>query len=238
MEEKRQFKRRLMEATGKVDSSFQSKALDDMKLILDSGVNSFSELLEVASNEDLETEIRSIACWFLSRLGDDRAIPVLVKCLNDKDPDLRSEAARSLGTIASVHTAPVLIETLKQDLSAEVRLYAIYALGLIGNESAVAPILETLLDANEEPEVRGMAAETLSVFLGQQVVETLITCLSDTEAEVRYWSAFALGELGAKQALPELSRLMGNDESCLPDGSSVKDEAADAIKKIKEVKLD
>jgi hypothetical protein len=35
-----------------------------MNLMLDFGVNTFTELLAAASNETFETEIRSIDCWF------------------------------------------------------------------------------------------------------------------------------------------------------------------------------
>ena len=232
MEDKRHFRKRLIDVVGQVDASFRQKALDDMNLLLDSGTNTITELIAVAANKTLPTELRSIACWFLSRLGDDRAVPALLECLNDKNPELRSEAARSLGTIGSLQTVPILIDKLKSDLSADVRFHAIYALGLLADEAALIPILETLLDSSEAPKVRGIAAETLSVFPGQRTIEALKVCLSDPQVEVRYWSAFALGELGVESALPELRRLASIDESSLPDGSSIKEEAADAINKI------
>jgi HEAT repeat protein len=223
-----------MDAIGQVDPSFRSKGSEDMNRLLDVGVNTFTKLMAAASNEAFEPELRSIACWFLSRLGDDRAVPVLLKCLNDKNASLRSEAARSLGTMGRVEAAPMLVETLKHDASEDVRLHAIYALGLLRDEVAREPILETLLDVNEKPEVRGMAAETLSFFPGQRTVETLIACLSDPQAEVRYWCAFALGQLGAEQALPALRQLALANEASLPDERSVRSEAAEAIETIQQ----
>jgi len=232
MENERQFNSRLNDAVEQVDSSMRSKALHDMNLILDFGVNTFTKLLATASNDVLPTEIRSIACWFLSRLGDDHAVPALLKCLNDRSSDLRCEATRAFGTMGIIGTVSILINTLKCDPSKDVRFHAIYALGLLADPKALEPIIETLIDTSEEPEVRGMAAETLSVFSSHRTVETLIDCLSDPMVEVRYWSAFALGQLGAKQAIAALRHLASTDGSLMSDGSSIKDEATDAIKKI------
>jgi HEAT repeat protein len=227
-----EFRDQLMSIVDQVEPSSRSKALDDLNLILESGTDSFSKLSAAASNESIGTGIRSIACWFLSRMGDERAVPALVKCLNDKDADLRSEAARALGTLGDARTALNLIGALERDSSADVRFYSIYALGLLQSDSAIAPILGVLDDEKEDPKVRGMAAETLSFFRSERTVESLMACLSDPQVEVRYWAAFALGELGARKALPALMRLARTDQSSLPDGRSVSNEAAEAIDKI------
>jgi HEAT repeat protein len=226
-----------MRIVDQVEPASRLKALDDFNLVLGSGIDSFSKLCEVASNESMGTGMRSIACWFLSRTSNTRFVPALVKCLNDKDPALRSEAARSLGTMGDVRTTVDLIRTLEGDSSADVRFYSIYALGLLQSDSAITPILAVLNDEKEDPKLRGMAAETLSSFHNGRSVDSLIACLSDSQAEVRFWAAFALGELGARKALPALVRVAKYDQSSLPDGASISNEASEAIDKIERTGL-
>ena len=47
-----------------------------------------------------------------------------------------------------------------------------------------------------------MAAEALADLRDGRAVAPLLAALEDPAAEVRYWAAFALGELGDPQALP------------------------------------
>jgi len=233
MKQKIAFRDRLMKVVNQIEPISRSAALADMNLMLESGIDSFAKLSGTAANQSLGTDMRLIACWFLSRMSDNRAVPSLVKCLNDKDPALRSEAARALGTLGDPRAVPQLIKLLKGDSSSDVRFYAIYGLGLLQSDSAVAPILRVLENDSEDPGVRGIAAETLSVFGGEQVIESLINCLTDRQAEVRYWAAFSLGEMGARSALSGLRRLAETDQSSLSDGRSVHKEAAEAIGKIR-----
>jgi HEAT repeat protein len=56
--------------------------------------------------------------------------------------------------------------------------------------------------------------------------------LSDSSAEVRFWSAFTLGSLGSIEALPELTRLTQTDHTLLPAWGSISQEAANALANI------
>lgn len=230
----KQFKTRLARAVRQVDSTFRPSMAAKASLLLHAGVDDFGKLSSAAVDEALDTELRVIACWFLSRLGNNEvALPSLLKCLRDNDPILRSEAARALGTLGDAKAVPPLIHAIQADASDEVRFYSIYALGLIGDANAVVPLIAALTDLKGVSRVRGMAAETLSRFCDDRVVATLTSFLSDSLVEVRYWAAYALGELGANQALPELLRLANTDDAVTPDGESVKEEAVDAIQKIR-----
>lgn len=239
MSKVQQFETRLAQAVRQVDPTSQPGMAAKAGLLLLAGVNDFGKLLSAAVDEELDTELRVIACWFLSRLGDnDAALSPLLKCLRDRDPVLKSEAARALGTIGSAKAALPLISAVQSDASDEVRFYSIYALGLIGDDIAVEPLVAVLMDLSQVARVRGMAAETLSRFRGDRVVSTLTSCLSDSLAEVRYWAAYALGELGASQALSELSRLANTDHEMTLEGESVSDEAAEAVRKIRASEAD
>jgi HEAT repeat protein len=85
--------------------------------------------------------------------------------------------------------------------------------------------------------VRGQAAEALgNIFFwegGGPAVEPLIAALGDSSSEVRFWSAFALGQIRARQALPILGQLAATDDAIVPGWWSVKMEAADAVTTIR-----
>ena len=125
-----------------------------------------------------------------------------------------------------------LVSAMQRDRDIDVRFAAAYALGLLDDERKIEPLIATLDDRNEEPKVRAIAAETLGNSLDLRALEPLIDALSDPAVEVRFWAAFAVGELGAEAALPELRRLAETDEAVLPGWWSVQDEAKASIELI------
>lgn len=80
--------------------------------------------------------------------------------LKDKDPHVRSQAARALGETRVAAAVPALIEALK-DEDEEVRLLVVQALGWIGREAraAVPALMKTLKDTR--PNISAEAARTL-----------------------------------------------------------------------------
>jgi HEAT repeat protein len=65
------------------------------------------------------------------------------------------------------------------------------------------------------------------------VVDALINGLGDTSVEVRFWSAFALGELKVRRAVNKLEKLVAKDDEILPGWWSVSKEASDALDRIR-----
>jgi HEAT repeat protein len=102
-------------------------------------------------------------------------------------------------------TTSRLIRLLRTDPDREIRRMAAYALGNIGSPRANAALRRVLRDRTEVGVVRGMAAEHL-VF-ERSAVRDLIAGLRDAAQEVRFWSAYALGEGRVKSAVPALRQL-------------------------------
>jgi HEAT repeat protein len=71
----------------------------------------------------------------------------------------------------------------------------------------------------------------------RDVVSDLIALLADPSPEVRYWAAFALGQIGAPASIPALERMASSDVAVLSaDRSpqpSLKQEALDALESIR-----
>ncbi len=228
------FKVKLQAIVEQLDSDFRVQGQQDIDSILQAGVSSYDDLLVILQNPKVNTDRGTKVCWALSRLGDQRAVPTLLAALRDKNPDLRSVAAKSLGELNGKQAVYPLITALYEDESLEVRVAAAYALGLLGDDKAVEPLVSILSDRTQEPRVRGMAAEALSDINDSRAITPLIAALTDVSVEVRFWAAFALGKLGNRQALPELERLAATDETILPGWWAVSREATEAIQRIQE----
>ncbi len=161
----------------------------------------------------------------------------LLKELEDPNIVVKAEAAKAFaGRRKHPAATAALCRLLREGQDIETRYWAAYALCCTADERSTDCLLAALADRNEAPKVRGQAAEALGrifVFGGQSpAIVPLILALSDSEPEVRFWSAFALGQIRARQALPMLKRLAATDDATVPDWWSVKKEAADAVSTI------
>jgi HEAT repeat protein len=121
----------------------------------------------------------------------------------------------------------------------EVRAKAAWALGFHRQgPQAARSLLSTLGDLEEDADVRAHAAEALGHLadrLGEHerdVLAALLHGLRDSSPEVRFWSAFALGNLGDEAAIPALELLAARDEESVPGWWSIRKEANDSIKQI------
>ena len=147
------------------------------------------------------------------------------------DRTLMWEAAKALSRLKSRSLVPKLIASLKSK-STEHRAAAAYVLGMTREPRAVSHLEVILADTRESPSVRGHAAEALAYLKKRRSFHVLLSALDDPEPEVRWWAAFALGELGDKRALPELKRIGSTDNGKARDGSSVRGEARRAWKRL------
>lgn len=81
------------------------------------------------------------------------------------------------------------------------------ALGLIGDERAVGPLLEALAD-EQDSDLRREAARALGRLGDRRAAEPLILALADEDEHVRWAAAGALGEVGYPDALEALCDLV------------------------------
>ncbi|MGI8503683.1 MAG: HEAT repeat domain-containing protein [Hassallia sp.] len=88
-----------------------------------------------------------------------KAVPDLVKALQNKNPKVRTNAASALGSIGkeAASAVPALTEALKNDKEAQVRTSAASALGSIGEKAASA--VPALAEALKDNDVSRYASE-------------------------------------------------------------------------------
>nr|CBH36822.1 hypothetical protein containing NACHT domain and HEAT-like repeats [uncultured archaeon] len=117
---------------------------------------------------------------------------------------------KAIGVLALIKP-DTIIDSLINDLAAKesfVRLSATFALGRIGSEKAVEPLI-TALTSDEDSYVRGSAADALGRIGSEKAVEPLISALSlDKERDVRASAASALGGIGSEKAVEPLITIL------------------------------
>ena len=126
----------------------------------------------------------------------------LIRSLGDPDADVRRTAAMALGMTDHkgdmariLVTARALARTLRADDVAEVRRWAAWALGQIGNGASVEPLI-VALEHDESDEVRRWAAWSLGMLGDPKAYDVLAQATTDENAEVRRWAVWALAQIG------------------------------------------
>jgi HEAT repeat protein len=198
------------------------------------GTESLESLLVLLENNLLDTQTQAELCWILGKLQQKDTTNTLVRVFNtSSSPLVWWEASKALASINSKRSIPPLITALSSENN-DRRSAAIYALSYLGDTRAVQPLLNILNNTMDDPIVRGHAAESLAAFFAQQreIMPHLLRALNDTYPEVRFWSAFALGQQGNMQAIPALQHLAATDTTSIPGGGTIQQEAADAIAQI------
>ena len=185
------------------------------------------ETLGLALTEDPDVNVRNAAASALGWMGPQAAAagPVMIRALNDRDGTVRVHVIVALGRIgpADGSFATVLKTIAEQDPSADFRIWAIRALGLIGAKSniVVPTLLKMLDDANVD--IRDAAAYQLGeIRPTREVLPALLGKLNDGKPSERSLAACTLGMLGpevATKAVPALIRALGDEDDDVRKGA-------------------
>ncbi len=145
-------------------------------------------------------EIVNLAMEGLQEMGSD-SFRWLREALQNPAPNIRSNAARTLGKTKAPGATPYLVDLL-QDEDAAVRASACEALGLIGDRASVEPLVLMIQDNVEK--VQEQAASAISRF-GKQATIPLLNALS-RERDKFAQRAFlkCLGRIGDPKSVPAL----------------------------------
>lgn len=176
------------------------------------------DLTGLLSEED--RHVRGNAAFIFAGLGDDRGIEVLQGILSDR-------TYRPKGQGADIATGDGRYH-VEQQITAD-RYYAVHLFGDLRDPRAV-PILIPLLG---DSEVNWIVPWSLGEIGDKRAVAPLIGTLADQDPSMRVLAICALVKLRAKDALPALYRLLGDDERIhYGDLTSVSEAAKVAIAKL------
>ena len=114
--------------------------------------------------------------------------------LSSPNPRQRSQAAQELGKLKADYAVPNLITLLKEDVNTYVRSAAAEALGHIGQNDAIFPLMDALHDPCSF--VRRAAAIALGQMQAKEAQGALLNALDDGNFYVRRAAINAIGKLG------------------------------------------
>lgn len=201
---------------------------------MDAIPESISELVVLIGNRETEPQDRRLRA--ISVLGDSLvrdgahplaadAVQALVACVqHDRDIRLVTHCISVLSRIRNELGTPVIIDVLlathvdlfeqpdppdfkSGDESLRLRCAAASALGKLGDNRAIIPLMSILNDKNENYRLRLAAAESLGKLGDDHAVKPLIDILSDEREKSVYLkesAAKALGMLGDIRAIEPL----------------------------------
>jgi HEAT repeat protein len=159
----------------------------------------YEELREMLRSED--STVRRVAIAELPELGD-RAIPMLVKTLQDDDFGNVQNAAFALGEMGSEAAVKALLGLFgRSDQATQVMIFTV--LGMIGGETAVSWLLY-ILSNNRDWNYQIYAARALGEIGDPRAVPQLIEVMNTGWRDVRSVAADALGRIGDEAAVPPL----------------------------------
>jgi HEAT repeat protein len=194
-------------------------------------------------------QTRAEAAARLGASGQKKAVPALIRKLNDESAPVRVAVINALAMLRHAASAEPLSTSLaslsqrskgpkkgEEQFSQSVEYEALArSLGALG--AVVVPPLLRLLNS-EERETRRWAAHALGLARDSRAVEPLIKRLADPRSDVRRAAAFALGEIGDRQALDPLIKALANRDhetrraAAVALGAIGSDQAVDALRAI------
>jgi HEAT repeat protein len=158
---------------------------------------------------DADPEVRAVAVRQLGAIKSDKAVPILLKAMDDGEASVREAAVYAIGYggKAAAPAVAKLVELL-QGKDEPLRRAAANALGELG--TTAEPAIPALIKTLDDKVIRGSAINALGRIgpKAAPAIPRLIMLLDDSDA--RYSTIVALGEMGpaAKDALPALRKHM------------------------------
>jgi HEAT repeat protein len=165
---------------------------------------------------DEDRHVRGNAAFVFAALGDDRGFEIVRAILEDRSDRPKGQgipgggwslgaqiasdryyAAHLFGDLKDARAVPILIPLLKDR---EVNMIVPWALGEIGDKSAVPELMQTLTDKN--PDMRVLAIYALEALKAKQAVPQLRLLLDDDE-RIRFDGAGTVAE-AARAAITKL----------------------------------
>jgi HEAT repeat protein len=160
--------------------------------------------------------VRTSAAGILTKLGPPAAdaVPALLTRFNDDpDPTVRAISAQALGAIKP--TDPAVIKAFIGKLHTDDRDFVIRPLSNAAADAraAIPDLIEIARDTKQPPVPRWEAIRTLGKIGrdSKPAVPILIGALKDNDELVREHAAEALGDIGAPEAIPHLTRALGDE---------------------------
>ncbi|MDD5772100.1 MAG: HEAT repeat domain-containing protein [bacterium] len=136
-------------------------------------------------------------------------IDPLISALKDKNADVQNLAIKALADIGKPAVKNLIAALSNEDLG--IKRGCIEALGKIGDNNALEPLMLTLKD--EDTGIRLKAVKALGSLGDKRAVEPLIAALNDKNNIVKRKAAEMLGEIGDPRAIEPLLAVLKDKDT-------------------------
>jgi HEAT repeat protein len=193
----------------------------------------------IANDMDESIQLRRTAMIYLRSLAPKSGLKTLKLLLSNPNPSVRLTAISVLQLNPSRYTFKLATEIVMHQKDIEVRREATRILGSVASltkkekQSGLQFLSDRIADKREDATVKAYAIEALGNMRDEQSFETFIKHLSHRSPEIRYMSAYALGEVGDVNTIPILEQCL-KDTGLFESWGTVADAAVEAIKIIKQ----
>jgi len=150
-----------------------------------------------------EEDLRDEATVALGSLGEPALPAMLARLAEDTSFPFDEELVKATAMVGPPAVGPLL--ALVERGPDPGRRRALRALGLVGDRTALAPVLVTYLGATQL--VKATALKALVQIAGSEHFEIVLKALTDPDGAVRQQAAESLGDLGDPRASPSLKSL-------------------------------
>lgn len=226
---------RIMAAIRSLPEELRAAAESDFRWLADHAQGSELSLRSLARLVADPTEpdrARAVGAWIAGLIQESSLAPALEQVLRGGAPaEILWEAAKAL--CALDRGGSLFRELLTRGADAGTRRVAAYALGRLRETSAEEDLCRVLDSVAEDPGVKGQAAEALGYLARESSLSCLLRAAHDPSPEVRFWTAFALGQIGSREAESVLEHLAETDHASVEGWGTVSAEAAMALETIR-----
>lgn len=167
--------------------------------------------LIAALQKDPDPMVREVSAQGLGYLGDEKAAAPLAVALRDPDAYVRRRAAAALITVPAGSVVAELSTVATGDKVAEVRQFAVEALGWVGTSNVLPALHRSTQD--KDAAVRRRAAIELGRLADPSSLEVLSAMLGDSadpDPDVRWAAVTAIGKLHDRRAQHILVRALSD----------------------------
>ncbi|MGB9710040.1 MAG: HEAT repeat domain-containing protein [Thermodesulfovibrio sp.] len=222
----------IVEEAGALDPScfdYEEKieALQETLLSIDSE----DELISMIEKNKLKYRAKAFVIKVLGKLRSKKAVPVLIKLLEDIKRDIRIASAKALGEIGDKEVLQPLIKRSTEDPDANVKKAAIEALGMIRVPEAYEPlyhllekeaypdiieaIVAALISIDQERFLKNLKSykkEVKQALAGMTYSIDILNMLSQCEdKEVQKAAIYGLGRVATEEAIAKILEFIKSD---------------------------
>ena len=197
-----------------LDSSDRGKRLTTIEQLRSSSAVTVVPLLIELLETSTDSKTRQRCAATLGQIGDERAVGVLIKLLNEIDVSVRKVAVWALGEIGSPEVVTPLLNLVERETDTRILANAIASLGQLGDLN-VLPILLRFTEDTGENSLASTAYAAIKTLARSCQLTQLIEFLYHESPTMRHWAADRFvhhREVPTIGYLPLLEKLLSYEE--------------------------